>query len=89
LISTQHQSGFSESIGLRLPLEKAVSNEARTSARPSLVVAKHNRGEVGHTAKFMPWRIETAVAFLSRDKAAAFELYLKSGSGRAFARRHF
>ena len=52
-------------------------------------LAKHNRGEVGHTAKFMPWRIETAVAFLSRDKAAAFERCLKSGSGRAFARRHF
>jgi len=50
---------------------------------------KHNRGEVPHTSKFCPWRIETAVAFSSKEKAYAFEAYLKSHSGRAFARRHF
>jgi putative endonuclease len=36
-----------------------------------------------------PWRIETAVAFRSEAKAHAFENYLKSGSGREFAHRHF
>jgi len=50
---------------------------------------KHNAGKVTHTAKFRPWRIETAIAFRSRDKAATFETYLKTGSGREFARRHF
>ncbi len=50
---------------------------------------KHNEGGCPHTAKLRPWRIETAVAFRSREKAAAFEQYLKSGSGREFARRHF
>ena len=50
---------------------------------------KHNEGGCPHTAKYRPWRIETAVAFRERDKAAAFEKYLKSGSGREFARRHF
>ena len=49
----------------------------------------HNLGQVPHTSKFRPWRIETAVAFRSRDKAAAFEKYLKSHSGRAFAKKHF
>jgi putative endonuclease len=49
----------------------------------------HNRGHCPHTAKFKPWRIETAVAFASEEKARAFEKYLKSGSGREFARRHF
>ena len=49
----------------------------------------HNAGQVPHTSKFRPWRVETAVAFRSRDKAAAFERYLKSHSGRAFARKHF
>ena len=49
----------------------------------------HNLGQVPHTSKFRPWRIETAVVFRSRDKAAAFEKYLKSHSGRAFAKKHF
>jgi len=50
---------------------------------------KHNKGDCPHTSKHRPWHIETALAFKSRDKAAAFENYLKSGSGREFARRHF
>ena len=49
----------------------------------------HNRGHCLHTAKHKPWIIETAVAFISARKARAFEKYLKSGSGREFARRHF
>ena len=50
---------------------------------------EHNSGKCSHTSKFGPWRIETAVAFRSREKAAAFERYLKSHSGRAFAAKHF
>jgi predicted GIY-YIG superfamily endonuclease len=49
----------------------------------------HNAGRCSHTSKFCPWRIETAVAFRSKVKAAAFEKYLKSHSGRAFASKHF
>jgi putative endonuclease len=52
-------------------------------------VAKHNAREVSHTSKFKPWRIKTAVAFTDPKRATAFESYLKSGSGRAFAKRHF
>jgi predicted GIY-YIG superfamily endonuclease len=52
-------------------------------------LAAHNAGRVAHTAKHKPWRIETAIAFREKQKAAAFERYLKSGSGREFARRHF
>jgi len=44
---------------------------------------------VPHTSKFLPWRIETAIAFRDKTKAAAFEKYLKSQSGRAFAGKHF
>jgi predicted GIY-YIG superfamily endonuclease len=50
---------------------------------------EHSRGHWPHTAKYKPWKIETAVAFASEAKARAFEKYLKSGSGREFARRHF
>ncbi|MEI6970242.1 MAG: GIY-YIG nuclease family protein, partial [bacterium] len=52
-------------------------------------LAKHNHGSVPHTAKHRPWRIETCIAFSCVAKALAFETYLKSGSGREFARRHF
>ena len=52
-------------------------------------LARHNAGEVPHTSKFRPWRIQTAVALDSKEKAASFGDYLKSGSGREFARRHF
>ncbi|MBI2496800.1 MAG: GIY-YIG nuclease family protein [Opitutae bacterium] len=50
-------------------------------------LAKHNDGGVPHTAKFKPWRIKTAVAYRDRTKAAAFEKYLKSPSGRAFSKK--
>jgi len=50
---------------------------------------KHNKGDCPHTAKYRPWQLESFHAFGSREKAAAFEAYLKSGSGREFARRHF
>ena len=51
-------------------------------------LVKHNAGEVPHTSKYRPWSVETAIAFRSREKARAFEQYLKTGSGREFARRH-
>jgi predicted GIY-YIG superfamily endonuclease len=51
-------------------------------------LAKHNAGEVSHTAKHLPWSLKTYVAFSDENRAFAFEKYLKSGSGRAFAKRH-
>ena len=48
---------------------------------------KHNAGEVPHTAKLRPWRIKTAIAFTERERAMEFEHYLKSSSGRAFAKK--
>jgi predicted GIY-YIG superfamily endonuclease len=48
---------------------------------------EHNAGHVSHTSKFAPWRIKTYVAFSDDEQAARFERYLKSGSGRAFARK--
>jgi predicted GIY-YIG superfamily endonuclease len=51
-------------------------------------LADHNAGKCPHTASGIPWKLATYVAFDSREKALAFERYLKSGSGHAFARRH-
>ncbi|MDB5367099.1 MAG: excinuclease subunit [Rhodospirillales bacterium] len=50
-------------------------------------LAAHNNGESLHTSKFVPWRVVTFVAFSDPSKARAFETYLKSGSGHAFAKK--
>ena len=50
---------------------------------------KHNSGEVPHTSKFRQWKVESYFAFETKEKAIAFEAYLKTGSGHAFANRHF
>jgi putative endonuclease len=51
-------------------------------------LAEHNAGKVLHTSKFVPWEIRSATAFKSKTCAMAFERYLKTGSGRAFLKRH-
>jgi putative endonuclease len=45
----------------------------------------HNAGQSPHTAKFKPWRLLSCHWFDRQEAATAFERYLKSGSGRAFA----
>jgi putative endonuclease len=50
-------------------------------------LAAHNAGQSPHTAKYKPWRLVTYVAFSDEAKAIAFERYLKSPSGRAFAKK--
>jgi predicted GIY-YIG superfamily endonuclease len=47
----------------------------------------HNSGGCHHTSNHKPWRIKTAIAFGDRQKALDFEEYLKSPSGRAFAKK--
>ena len=51
-------------------------------------LAQHNSGKSIHSNKFKPWALEAYVAFRDKELADNFERYLKSGSGRAFARRH-
>ncbi|MSU66711.1 MAG: GIY-YIG nuclease family protein [Opitutus sp.] len=49
----------------------------------------HNAGKSLHTAKHRPWNLVCYHAFAAERHAVDFERYLKSGSGRAFRRRHF
>jgi predicted GIY-YIG superfamily endonuclease len=49
----------------------------------------HNHGPAGHTVSHRPWSVMVSVEFPSEQQAGRFERYLKSGSGRAFAKRHF
>ncbi len=52
-------------------------------------LARHNPGEVPHTSRYRPWTLATHVAFSDEVKAFAFEKYLKSASGRPFAKKRF
>ena len=56
---------------------------------PARRLEEHNAGQSTHPNKHKPWKLVVAVAFDDAAKAAAFERYLKSGSGRAFAKKHF
>ena len=49
----------------------------------------HNAGPSGYTIQHRPWSVVVTVEFPDERAAARFERYLKSGSGRAFAKRHF
>ncbi|PXA03076.1 excinuclease ABC subunit C [Coraliomargarita sinensis] len=46
---------------------------------------EHNCGQSPHTSKYLPWELKFYAAFESKQKALAFEAYLKSHSGKAFA----
>jgi putative endonuclease len=49
----------------------------------------HNSGGSTHTRALRPWELVATIEFAAEASAVAFEKYLKSGSGRAFAKRHF
>jgi len=47
----------------------------------------HNAGRSKHTSKYRPWKLLMSMNFANEKKAMAFEKYLKTQSGRAFARK--
>jgi predicted GIY-YIG superfamily endonuclease len=52
-------------------------------------LAADNAGLTPSTVKHRPWRRLVVIEFDEEPPAIAFERYLKTGSGREFARRHF
>lgn len=52
-------------------------------------LADHSAGKSIYTNKFKPWIVAGYIALPNREAAERLEVYLKSGSGRAFAKRHF
>lgn len=50
-------------------------------------IADHNTGKNESTAAHRPWKLMTYLAFSTKAQVMAFERYLKSGSGHAFARK--
>ena len=49
----------------------------------------HNAGQNVDTARDRPWTLVVSFCFSNEAVARKFERYLKSGSGREFAKRHF
>ena len=49
----------------------------------------HNSGGSIHTKKNRPWELVMCTAFRNMNCAKQFEKYLKSQSGRAFAKKRF
>ena len=49
----------------------------------------HNAGLTTSTCRDRPWRTLVVIEFDEEQPACAFERYVKTGSGREFARRHF
>ena len=49
----------------------------------------HNEGRSVHTSRCKPWELVVYLGFADERRALEFEKYLKSGSGRSFALRHF
>lgn len=73
-------------------LQSAVDNRLRYTGFTRNLrarLARHNAGQNQSTVHGRPWRLAIYFAFADETKARSFKRYLKSGSGKTFARRHF
>jgi len=52
-------------------------------------VQRHNKGQVPATKDRLPVELIVYIVFQNKYRAFEFEKYLKSGSGRAFLKKHF
>lgn len=59
------------------------------TSSPQARLMAHNEGLCSHTSPYRPWKTLVVVEFDDEAPALKFEKYLKTGSGREFARRHF
>lgn len=77
-----------EHLAVELEEGKEISGRVADKAVPERAkITRHNSGSIPHAAKFRLWRIKTAVAFTDAERAVEFERYLKTASGRAFAKK--
>ena len=51
-------------------------------------IIRHQKGHVPATEDRLPVTLESYFAFIDKYIAFSFEAYLKSGSGRAFMKKH-
>ena len=87
-INARHEGGL---LMYYVYLIESISSKGQryvgTTANLKQRLSEHNDGKSSHTSKFKPWKLTTYIAFSDRPKAIAFESYLKSGSGHAFANK--
>ena len=71
-------------------LESSVDKSKYIGATTDLKnrLLEHNRGETKSNKAKTPYRILWYCAFTEKDRAYAFECYLKSSSGYAFTSKH-
>jgi putative endonuclease len=67
------------------PIERYIGHTSNLKQR----LLEHNSGKCPNTSKCLHWRLKLYIAFETLTQAQDFERYLKSGSGHAFAYRHF
>lgn len=58
------------------------------TSNPPERLRQHNAGKCDATARLGPWHLDVVIEFSDERRAVAFERYLKTGSGYAFAARH-
>lgn len=56
---------------------------------PTRRLKEHNSGNSIYTNKFKPWKYDLVVWLPDKTKIYHLEKYLKSHSGKEFAKRHF
>src|SRR6266404_4702110 len=71
--------------GISQPGRRYIGHTADLKQR----LVDHNAGKCPHTAKFTPWKPRIYLAFETLEQKQRFERYLKTGSGHAFANKHF
>jgi len=70
---------------IRFPGKRYIGHTGDVDQR----LSEHNDGKCNATKRFRPWKLRLYLAFETLEQAREFELYLKSGSGKAFTKRHF
>jgi len=70
---------------IKNPEQKYIGNTVNLKQR----LETHNSGGSIYTRKHRPWNLVMFLGFDDKLKATAFEKYLKTGSGRSFAKRRF
>jgi putative endonuclease len=100
-ISRENPRGTESALATRVHgIEKRIVYILRSDVKPSrhyvgitndlrARLEWHNHGPCGHTLSHRPWSVVVSLEFPTEKEAVRFEKYLKSGSGRAFATRHF
>ncbi len=70
---------------IKFPEQKYIGHTDNLKER----LETHNSGGSIYTKIYRPWELVMYLAFQTKDTAIKFEKYLKSGAGRAFAKKRF